>query len=68
MTESCGCGLFGCLLVLDWVGGLSLILSISLELRAGISARVRCGCGMCAFCVDEYVYAVPVDVRVPVGS
>jgi hypothetical protein len=39
-----------------------------LELRSGISVRVCCGLGMCDFCVYEYVYAVPVDLRVPVGS
>jgi hypothetical protein len=38
------------------------------ELRSGISVRVCCGLGMCDFCVYEYVYAVPVDLRVPVGS
>lgn len=79
MTESCGCGLFACLLVLDWVGGLDsgfgcwvVMLAyfeyFCLELRAGISVRERRGCGMCDFCVDEYVCAVPVDLRVPVGS
>jgi hypothetical protein len=28
---------------------------------------VRCGCEMCDF-ASMYVYAVPVDLRVPVGS